>query len=275
MLLPDGLKCLVGGLALGVCISPVQATALKSSPSDLASQAPAIALAPAFGQATAASPASRSNWSLYPPSHTFGVGIADSYLIGAALGVLDYAGLYHLDHPVQQNTSGIWSIAKSPQFPAELIGLTLAGAIWEGGNNRLGKTLWQSVDAAAMVGISTQALKWTFQRTRPSATNNPDQWFQGVHNQSFPSGDVSSITALVTPIILEYHQTNPEVDALAAIPAFDMAARIKAHGHWMTDTVAGAVIGVASGYFAHQLNSPFILGLLPGGFYMGLHERFQ
>ncbi|SCC94191.1 hypothetical protein THIX_60249 [Thiomonas sp. X19] len=27
------------------------------------------------------------------------------------------------------------------------------------------------------------------------------------------------------------HQTNPEVDALAAIPVFDMAARIKAHGH--------------------------------------------
>ncbi|CAZ87428.1 conserved exported hypothetical protein [Thiomonas arsenitoxydans] len=190
MLLPDGLKCLVGGLALGVCISPVQAMALKSSPSDLANQTPKIALAPAFGEATTASLASRSDWSLYPLSHTFGVGIADSYLIGAALGVLDYAGLYHLDHPIQQNTSDIWSIAKSPQFPAELIGLTLAGAIWEGGNNRLGKTLWQSVDAAAMTGISTQALKWTFQRTRPSATNNPDQWFQGMHNQSFPSGDV-------------------------------------------------------------------------------------
>ncbi|CAZ87427.1 conserved hypothetical protein [Thiomonas arsenitoxydans] len=54
---------------------------------------------------------------------------------------------------------------------------------------------------------------------------------------------------MVTPIISEYLQTNPEVGALAAIPAFDIAARIKAHGHWMTDTVAGAVIGVASGYF--------------------------
>ncbi|SCC94190.1 hypothetical protein THIX_60248 [Thiomonas sp. X19] len=41
----------------------------------------------------------------------------------------------------------------------------------------------------------------------------------------------------------------------------------------MTDTVAGAV--VASGYFAHQLSSPVILGLLTGGFYMGMRESFQ
>lgn len=275
MMLPDGLKGLVGVVALGVCLGPAQAAVVKPSLPDLVDWPASFAAATPPGRVTATTPASRSTWSLDPPSPTFGVGLADTYLIGAALGVLDYAGLYHLDHPVQQNTSGIWSLAKSPQFPAELIGLTLAGAIWEGGNNRLGKTLWQSVDAAAMAGISTQALKWTFQRTRPSATNNPGRWFQGVHNQSFPSGDVSSITALVTPIILEYHRTNPEVDALAAIPVFDMAARVKAHGHWMTDTVAGAVVGVASGYFAHRLNSPFILGLLPGGFYMGMRENFQ
>ena len=79
----------------------------------------------------------------------------------------------------------------------------------------------------------------------------------------------------MTPIILEYHQTNPAVDALAALPVFDMAARIKAHGHWMTDTVAGAVVGMASGYFASRMQSPFILGLLPHGFYVGLHTRFQ
>lgn len=205
----------------------------------------------------------------------FAKGVGDTYLIGAALGILDVAALHRLDHPVQQNTSGVWSIGKSPQFPAELIGLTLAGAAWEGGNTRLGRTLWQSIDAAAMAGISTQALKWTFQRVRPSSTDNPDQWFQGVHNQSFPSGDVSSITALVTPLVLEYHRTTPEVDALAALPVFDMAARMKAHGHWLTDTLAGAVVGVSSGYFAHRLNSPFILGLLPGGFYLGLKERFQ
>ena len=54
-----------------------------------------------------------------------------------------------------------------------------------------------------------------------------------------------------------------------------MAARMKAHGHWFTDTVAGAVVGAASGYFAHRMRSPLVLGLLPGGFYVGLREQFR
>lgn len=269
------LKTIAVGAALGVWLGAVQAAAVQQPGAagiDLAAPT-AWVTAPASAE-PAIRPAQRPRWSLLPAHPTFGSGLVGVYLIGATLGVLDYAGLHRLDHPVQQNTSGVWSIAKPPQFPAELIGLTLAGAVWEGGSTRLGMTLWQSVDAAAMAGIATQALKWTFQRTRPSSTNNPKLWFQGVHNQSFPSGDVSSITALVTPLILEYHQTNPAVDALAALPVFDMAARIKAHGHWMTDTVAGAVVGMASGYFAHRMHSPFILGLLPHGFYMGLHTHF-
>lgn len=56
------------------------------------------------------------------PGIDFAKGMGDTYLIGAALGILDVAGLHRLDHPVQQDTSGIWSIGKSPQFPAELIG---------------------------------------------------------------------------------------------------------------------------------------------------------
>jgi undecaprenyl-diphosphatase len=272
----QGLSRITCGVMLGCWITVAQAAPTARLSPDFLAQTSVAPVAQQDPLAASGAPSGtrRPAWSLYPPSRSFGVGLVDTYLLGAALGVLDYAGLHRLDHPVHRDTSGIWSIGKSPQFPAELIGLTLAGAVWEGGRSRFGKTLWQSLDAAAMAGISTQALKWTFQRTRPSSTTNPDLWFQGVHNMSFPSGDVSSITALVTPIILEYHRTDPGVDALAALPVFDMAARMKAHGHWLTDTMAGAAVGVASGYFAHRLHSPFILGLLPGGFYVGLHERF-
>ena len=232
----------------------------------------ADAAAPAGTTATRQSPHA---WSRLLAKPGFGTSLVGTYLFGAALGLADYAGLHRFDHPVGENTSGIWSLAKAGQFPAELIGLTAVGAIWNGGRSRLGKTLWQSLDAAAIAGISTQALKWTYQRTRPSDTSNPDLWFQGIHNQSFPSGDVSSITALVTPLILEYHRTDLGVDALAAIPVYDMAARMKAHGHWLTDTLAGAAVGMLSGWFAHRERSPFILGLLPHGFEVGLRERFR
>ncbi|MDE3207675.1 MAG: phosphatase PAP2 family protein [Pseudomonadota bacterium] len=205
---------------------------------------------------------------------SFSRGLAETYLVGATLGIIDWAGAHSFDHPVHRQTQGIWSIAKAGRFPTELVGATLAGAIWEGGNNRIGRTLWQSLDAAAIAGISTQALKYTFQRDRPSQTNTPDLWFQGSHAQSFPSGDVSSITALVTPLILEYHNSNPWVDSLALLPVFDMTARVKAQGHWQSDVVSGAALGVLSGYFSHQLKEPFILSLLPNGFYMGLKEKF-
>lgn len=208
------------------------------------------------------------------PSSALGA-VGDTTAVGIALGLLDYGGLYHLDHPVSQDTHGVYAIAKTPNFPFELITLTLGAALWEGGQSRLGHTLWQSLDAAALAGVSTQILKFTFQRNRPSQSpNNPDLWFQGLHSQSFPSGDVSSITALVTPLILTYQRRDPEIWALAAVPAFDMVARVRAHGHWETDVAAGAVIGALSGYYAHQRHNPFILSLLPQGAYVGLHAAF-
>jgi len=208
------------------------------------------------------------------PSSALGA-VADTTAMGVALGLLDYGGLYHLDHPVAQKTDGIYAVAKTPTFPFELITLTLGAALWEGGQTRLGRTLWQSLDAAALAGVSTQILKFTFQRNRPSQSpQNPDLWFQGMRSHSFPSGDVSSITALVTPLILSYQDRDPEVWALAALPAFDMVARVRAHGHWQTDVVAGALVGALSGYYAHERHSPFILSLLPNGFYVGFRADF-
>ena len=178
--------------------------------------------------------------------------------------------------PLPKKTNGIYAIAKTPDFPFELITLTLGAALWEGGQTRLGHTLWQSLDAAALAGVSTQILKFTFQRNRPSQSpQNPDLWFQGSRSHSFPSGDVSSIAALVTPLILSYQRRDPGAWALAALPAFDMVARVRAHGHWQTDVVTGALVGALSGYYAHERHSPLILSLLPHGAYVGLKADFS
>lgn len=207
-------------------------------------------------------------------AHTPGAAFLDTTLIGAAFGVIDWAGLHRVDHTVTQDTSGIWSVARTPVFPAELIGGTALAALWAGGQTRLGRTLWQSLDGAVLAGASTSVLKYTFGRERPSQTSNPDQWFQGTHSQSFPSGDVSSVTGLVTPAILEYRHEDPAVYLLAALPVFDMAARVKAHGHWQTDVIGGALVGVLSGYYAHRFAYPFMLSLMPHGIQIGLSRRF-
>ncbi len=203
-----------------------------------------------------------------------GIAYLDTTLIGAVYGLVDWAGLHHLDHTVNQDTSGIWSIARPSRFPPALIAGTALAAIWEGGQNRLGRTLWQSLDSAALAGLSTYTLKYTFGRERPAQTTNPDRWFQGSHAQSFPSGDVSAVTALVTPMIIEYRHTDPAVYLLALVPAFDMVARVKAHGHWQTDVVGGCLVGALSGYYAHRFDKPLILSIMPHGFEVGLRKRF-
>jgi len=180
-----------------------------------------------------------------------------------------------IDQRVSEDNNGVWAVAKSPDFPAGLTAAAALGAFWEGGNDRLGKTLWQCLDADALSGITVQAMKLTFQRERPSQTGDPNEWFKGPHSQSFPSGDVSTVSSLVTPLILEYHDDHPAIYALAALPVFDMAARMKAHAHWQTDVLAGAAVGALSGYLVRKLKEPFILSIMPDSVAVGVRYRFR
>jgi len=179
-----------------------------------------------------------------------------------------------VDCRIQEDTGGIWTVARSPEFPAVLIGLTAGGAVWQGDGTRLGRTLWQSLDAAAVSGAATFAVKCIFQRARPRQSTDPNEWFSGLSHQSFPSGDVSSVAALVTPVVLEYGPGSWLIYGLVAIPVFDMVARTKRRAHWWTDVLAGSAVGAGSGWLAHSLSSPLIVRLLPEGFRVGLTREF-
>ena len=138
----------------------------------------------------------------------------------------------------------------------------------------MGKTFWQSIDSSAVAVISAEGLKHAFTRARPRQSDDPDQWFQGRSHYSFPSEEVAAVSAIVTPFVLEYHQDQPAVYALALLPAYDAIARMKAQAHWQTDVLAGAALGGLAGYYAHNRESPFILSVLPHGFTIGLKKQF-
>jgi hypothetical protein len=78
----------------------------------------------------------------------------------------------------------------------------VAGAVYEGGETRLGCTYWQSIDASASSAVVAQALKLAFSRVRPADNNDPNLWFKGHGNQSFPSGEVTEVSSIVTPFML-------------------------------------------------------------------------
>jgi undecaprenyl-diphosphatase len=79
----------------------------------------------------------------------------------------------------------------------------IATGLWVGGETRFGKTDWQAIDSTAAGAILAQTGKFIFTRSRPSQTDNPNLWFQGKGNYSFPSGEVTTVTSIVTPFILE------------------------------------------------------------------------
>ncbi|HYR35784.1 MAG TPA: phosphatase PAP2 family protein [Burkholderiales bacterium] len=177
-----------------------------------------------------------------------------------------------IDHPVPIDNSGIWARSNQNLLRyGALIG-DIALAVWEGGETRLGKSAWQSIDSVALAGVTAEAGKRIFGRLRPSETSDPHQWFQG--GRSFPSGEVAEISSIVTPYVLEYGHDHPAVYALELLPLYDAIARVKVGAHWQTDVLAGWALGTATGYLAQRRESPFILGVLPHGFSVGLKKQF-
>ncbi len=179
-----------------------------------------------------------------------------------------------IDHRWNYDDSGIWSRSVQNDLVYGLIAVEALGALYEGGDSRLGKTFWTSIDASAAGALSSLALKEVFTRVRPSETDNPNQWFKGHGNQSFPSGEVTLVTSVITPFVLEYGHDHPLVYALELLPAYDAIARMKSRGHWQTDVLAGFALGTAVGVLAHSRDHPFLLSVLPDGFAVGFKKRF-
>lgn len=179
-----------------------------------------------------------------------------------------------LDHRLAYDDSGIFKRQTQKNLLALMVAGEVAGGIWEGDQSRLGKTCWQSIDATLLASVSSSAMKAVFTRSRPIQTNDPNRFFQGGGHYSFPSGEVSAMSAIVTPFILEYREESPWVYGLAALPIYDAIARMKVQAHWQTDVLAGAALGALSGYYAHSRGKSFTLLALPNGFSVGWKKRF-
>lgn len=183
-------------------------------------------------------------------------------------------GPFGIDHAVNYDGTGIWK--RSNQLALQdVTPLVVAGiALWEGDNTRLGHTSWQSLDALVLGGVTAAGLKLGFSRTRPAQTDDPNRWFQGRGNNSFPSGEVMEITTAVTPFVLEYGADHPAVFLLEALPLYDAIARVKVRAHWQSDVLASFAIGTAIGAYTHARSDSLSVGVLPHGITVGWKKSF-
>jgi undecaprenyl-diphosphatase len=184
-----------------------------------------------------------------------------------------------IDHLVPYDNSGIWNRSNQEIVEYGVIAVAAGGALWEGGESRLGKTFWRSIDSGVAAGLVAQLMKVTFSRVRPRDSGpppgDPNLWFQGHGNESFPSGEVTAVSSMVTPFMLEYGHDHPGVYALGLLPVYDAIARVKVQAHWQTDVLAGLALGTGTAWLIHSSpNSPFILRVMPHFIYVGIGKSF-
>ena len=197
-------------------------------------------------------------------------------LLARVSACLAGGGPFGIDHEWTYDNSGIWKRGNQEFLEYGLIVGEVGGALWEGGETRFGRTLWQSVDASAASGLVAFAMKYAFSRVRPNASNNdPNLWFKGHGNESFPSGEVTAVSSIITPLVLEYGHDHPWTYALEALPVYDGIARMKVQAHWASDVIAGFALGTGAGWLMHRNpNTPYILSLMPHGIYVGISKKF-
>ncbi len=196
--------------------------------------------------------------------------VATAFSPGARAG----GGLLGIDHRIAYDNSGIWKRSNQIDLIYGTVFVVGGGALAFGDDSKLGDTFWRSVDALVITSATTTVAKYVFQRDRPSATSNPNLFFQGSHAQSFPSGEVAAIAAAVTPFMVNYGEDHPAVYALALLPLYDAVARVKTRGHWQSDVLVGAAIGTGVGIWSARRKSSLTVGLLPGGFSVGYVHHF-
>src|SRR5579862_7253295 len=199
-----------------------------------------------------------------------------SIMLTRVPGCLAGDGLFGIDSELSYDNKGIWKRNYQQLLEYGLIAGEVGVGVWEGGETRFGHTVWQSIDASAASGLLALGLKYAFSRVRPGASNgDPNLWFKGHGNQSFPSGEVTEVSSIVTPFVLEYGPQRPLTYALELLPVYDGIARMKVQAHWQSDVIAGFALGTGFGWLMHShQGTPFVLSVLPHGFYVGLKKSF-
>jgi membrane-associated phospholipid phosphatase len=126
------------------------------------------------------------------------------------------------------------------------LGLAASGLIaLDGSDPRRSRTGFAAAEAGVTALFASTGLKYVVGRARPDTGlgNHSFEYFSsGKRFDAFPSRHTSVAWAVATPFALEYDA--PWLYGLAAVSNL---ARIGSRDHWVSDTVAGSVLGYGIG----------------------------
>ena len=103
-------------------------------------------------------------------------------------------------------------------------------------------------------GLISPFLKVVVGRNRPNANLGAYSFHPfGIHEVSFPSGESTQAFAVASVISTQY--PNPLVEIISyATAAITAWGRVRENGHWVSDTLAGAFIGIHVGRSVVHIN---------------------
>lgn len=155
--------------------------------------------------------------------------------------------------------------------------LTVAGVVVYGigrltGQRTMTDVALHATESVVLASLASQVIRGPLGRSRPYVTHDSDQYDftfgagfrkgeEGFRHRAFPSIHTSSSMAVATVLSMEMRRrgmrgTNIVAPLLLAAGLLPGIARIQLDQHWASDVLAGAAMGVFSGYkverYSHQ-----------------------
>jgi membrane-associated phospholipid phosphatase len=106
------------------------------------------------------------------------------------------------------------------------------------------------LESAGLSTVTAYGLKFTLRRLGPDQTSDPNEW-EKTGGKSFPSEHSTAAFAVGTVLA---ESGNDEYRWLRRFLGYGLGVatsylRLKHNTHWLSDTVAGAALGISSAHF--------------------------
>jgi len=182
----------------------------------------------------AAETAESANWWRYA-----GLG-AGALVAGAALDRRAFR--YASEHADSRVLKGVTNVGNA--LPWVGMGAAALAAL-DGTDPRRSRTGYAALEAGGVAFLAATGLKYAFGRARPEAGLGTTDFRPGStadDRGSLPSRHAAVAWAVVTPFAREY-----DAEWLYGVAALSNLGRLAGRSHWVSDTVAGSLLGYAIG----------------------------
>jgi len=179
---------------------------------------------------------------------------------GALLAI---GGSHHYDtqvrtHFVGNKTPTEIANASSQDFQDALPGAVVLLGTWGYaslvGDDNGHREAWAMAEAAGLSTVTAYVLKFAAGREGPNVTSDPNAWRKG--GRSFPSEHVNAAFSIGTVLA---ESGGDDYRWVRRVLGYGVGVgtaylRLEHNQHWLSDTVAGAALGIASAHFTMNRN---------------------